>query len=56
MPKKKLVIFPFNGNGMEALDCISFEDYEFVGFIDDDARKRSPQYEIYSREILQQYQ
>jgi sugar O-acyltransferase (sialic acid O-acetyltransferase NeuD family) len=55
MPKKKLVIFPFNGNGVEALDCISFEDYEFVGFIDDDPQKRSAQYEVYSREILQRY-
>jgi sugar O-acyltransferase (sialic acid O-acetyltransferase NeuD family) len=55
MPKKKLVIFPFNGNGLEALDCISFEDYELVGFIDDDPRKKSAHYEIYSREILQKY-
>jgi UDP-perosamine 4-acetyltransferase len=55
MPKKKLVIFPFNGNGREALDCISFEDYEFVGFIDDDPQKRSAHQEIYSREILQKY-
>lgn len=56
MPKKKLVIFPFNGNGREALDCIPWEDYEFVGFIDDDPQKRSAHYEIFSREILQQYQ
>jgi sugar O-acyltransferase (sialic acid O-acetyltransferase NeuD family) len=55
MPKKKLVIFPFNGNGIEALDCISFDDYELIGFIDDDPQKRSAQYAIYPREILQQY-
>jgi sugar O-acyltransferase (sialic acid O-acetyltransferase NeuD family) len=55
MPKKKLVIFPYNGNGLEALDCISSDDYDFIGFIDDDPLKKSAQYEIYSREILQQY-
>lgn len=54
MPKKKLVIFPFNGNGREALDCISFGDYDFLGFIDD-APQPSASYEIFSREILQQY-
>lgn len=55
MPEKKLVIFPFSGNGIEALDCIGSEEYEFVGFIDDDPGKRSAQYEVYSREILQKY-
>jgi sugar O-acyltransferase (sialic acid O-acetyltransferase NeuD family) len=55
MPEKKLVIFPFNGNGIEALDCISFEDYELIGFIDDDPQKKSGQYDIYPREILQKY-
>jgi sugar O-acyltransferase (sialic acid O-acetyltransferase NeuD family) len=55
MPKKKLVIFPFNGNGREALDCISLDEFELVGFIDDDPQKKSTQYDIYSREILQKY-
>jgi sugar O-acyltransferase (sialic acid O-acetyltransferase NeuD family) len=55
MPKKKLVIFPFNGNGLEAVDCISFDDYELIGFIDDDAQKESAQYDIHPREILQQF-
>ena len=31
--KKKLLIFPFNGNGLEALDCID-KNYEFIGFVD----------------------
>ncbi len=52
MTKKKLLIFPFNGNGIEALDCISFDDFEFVGFVDDDLQKKSDQFDIYSREIL----
>jgi sugar O-acyltransferase (sialic acid O-acetyltransferase NeuD family) len=55
MPKKKLVIFPFNGNGIEALDCISLDDYELLGFVDDDPKKMSEQFEIFSREILQDY-
>ena len=55
MPKKKLVIFPFNGNGIEALDCISFDEYELIGFVDDDPKKTSKQFEIFSREIVQDY-
>jgi sugar O-acyltransferase (sialic acid O-acetyltransferase NeuD family) len=55
MPKKKLVIFPFNGNGMEALDCLDLDRYEFIGFVDDDASKRSEEYEVHSREILTRY-
>jgi len=52
MVKKKLVIFPFNGNGIEALDCINPDEYELVGFIDDDQNKRSSTYEILPRSIL----
>ncbi|WP_018479255.1 DapH/DapD/GlmU-related protein [Pontibacter roseus] len=55
MLKKKLIIFPFNGNGVEALDCISFDEYELIGFVDDDACKQSKQYDIYTRDILHQY-
>lgn len=55
MRKKKLIIFPFNGNGIEALDCINLNEYELVGFIDDDSSKKSEQYNIYSREILEKH-
>jgi len=55
MTKKKLIIFPFNGNGIEALDCINFEDFDLVGFVDDDPQKKSEQYDIYTREILLKY-
>lgn len=34
MPKK-LIIFPCNGNGIEALDCIDPAEYDVIGFIDD---------------------
>jgi sugar O-acyltransferase (sialic acid O-acetyltransferase NeuD family) len=52
MSKKQLVIFPFNGNGLEALDCLDHNEYEFVGFIDDDCSKSSDEYNIFSRKIL----
>ena len=52
MSKKKLVIFPFNGNGIEALDCINYDEYELVGFVDDDRTKQSDTYKIYTRDIL----
>jgi sugar O-acyltransferase (sialic acid O-acetyltransferase NeuD family) len=34
-----LLIFPHNGNGVEALDCLG-EGYSFVGFIDDTPEKQ----------------
>src|SRR4051812_46170137 len=55
MALKKLVIFPFNGNGLEALDCLDSEKYDFIGFIDDDPQKTSEQYPIFSRNILDEY-
>jgi sugar O-acyltransferase (sialic acid O-acetyltransferase NeuD family) len=53
MSRKKLVLFPYNGNAIEALDCLNMSEYDFLGFIDDDANKSSPGYEILGREILQ---
>lgn len=38
---EKLLIFPFNGNALEAMDCIE-EQYELVGFIDDTPEKQGP--------------
>lgn len=39
-PKTKaLLIFPHNGNGIEALDCLG-DAYRFVGFIDDTPEKQ----------------
>ena len=34
----RLLIFPYNGNAIEALDCLG-EAYEFIGFIDDTPQK-----------------
>lgn len=55
MNKEKLLIFPFNGNGIEALDCIDFDKYDFIGFVDDDQNKRSTEYDIFPRSILLKY-
>lgn len=35
---KQLFIFPYNGNGLEALDCIE-EEFDLLGFIDDTPEK-----------------
>lgn len=37
--RKPLLIFPCNGNGIEALDCLG-DDYEFIGFVDDTQEKQ----------------
>ncbi len=34
-----LLIFPYNGNGLEALDCLEGE-YNFIGFVDDMKEKQ----------------
>ena len=54
---EKLFIFPFNGNGLEALDCIQGR-YEFIGFIDDTIEKQGKHeygFEVFGREILDQF-
>lgn len=54
MAPRKLYIFPFNGNGIEALDCLNPAEYEFMGFIDDNEEKKKAQnpWPVYGREIL----
>jgi sugar O-acyltransferase (sialic acid O-acetyltransferase NeuD family) len=53
---KKLIIFPCNGNGIEALDCIDADEYDVVGFVDDDPQKKSNNYDIFPRSILNKYE
>ena len=51
---RRLLIFPYNGNGIEALQCIG-ADYQFLGFVDDDPKKigTSPNgYPIWGREAF----
>jgi sugar O-acyltransferase (sialic acid O-acetyltransferase NeuD family) len=52
--KQDLLIFPYNGNGLEALACIG-EQYRFIGFIDDTPEKIGiSQYgfEVFDRKVL----
>lgn len=51
--RRKLIVFPFNGNGIEALDCLG-DAYELVGFVDDTPEKRGPKgsFEVFSRDLL----
>ena len=37
--RRPLLIFPCNGNGLEALDCLG-EEFEFRGFVDDTPAKQ----------------
>lgn len=56
MPKKKLVIFPYNGNGLEALDCIDSNQYDFIGFVDDNQSKSSANFPLFTRAVLERFQ
>jgi sugar O-acyltransferase (sialic acid O-acetyltransferase NeuD family) len=54
---KKLLIFPFNGNGLEALDCLG-QEFELIGFVDDTLSKQGRSsfgFEVYSREAFKKY-
>jgi len=54
---KDLLIFPYNGNALEAVDCIKYK-YKLIGFIDDDKKKHGVQkngFEVFSRDILYKY-
>lgn len=49
-----LLIFPYNGNGLEALLCLG-EDYNFIGFVDDTSSKLGKQdsgHIVYDRKAL----
>jgi sugar O-acyltransferase (sialic acid O-acetyltransferase NeuD family) len=52
-----LLIFPYNGNGIEALDCIG-SDYRVIGFVDDTPTKRgmsSNGYSVFGRDAFTQF-
>ena len=55
--KQGLLIFPYNCNGIEALDCIG-DSYQFIGFVDDMSEKKGMTldgYPVYGREAFGQY-
>jgi sugar O-acyltransferase (sialic acid O-acetyltransferase NeuD family) len=52
-----LLIFPFNGNGLEALDCLG-SDFQLIGFIDDTAAKQGPTrtgHTVFARDALRRW-
>ncbi len=53
---KKLLIFPFNGNGLEALSCLTKStEFEFIGFVDDTLEKQGMHeygFQVYGREAF----
>ena len=52
--RQRLLIFPYNGNGREALDCLD-GNYEFIAFIDDSPEKQgvsSMGHKVLGREAL----
>jgi sugar O-acyltransferase (sialic acid O-acetyltransferase NeuD family) len=52
----KLFIFRFNGNGIEAIDCLS-PQYQLVGFIDDTIEKQGVNhlgFRVFARSILKE--
>jgi sugar O-acyltransferase (sialic acid O-acetyltransferase NeuD family) len=54
---KPLLIFPFNGNALEALDCLGNE-FRLLGFVDDTPEKQGQQpcgYAVFSRAVLAQW-
>jgi sugar O-acyltransferase (sialic acid O-acetyltransferase NeuD family) len=56
--KTKLLIFPFNGNGIEALDCLT-DQFELIGFVDDTKEKQGKNnrfgIEVFDRSVLEKY-
>ena len=50
-----IYLFPYNGNAIEALDCIS-EEYNVLGFIDDNVEKQKSTYHgipVFDKSVLQ---
>lgn len=57
MEPQRLLIFPCNGNGIEALDCLG-ETHDLIGFVDDAAEKQGSDvhgYPVFGREALVRY-
>lgn len=56
--KEDLLIFPFGGNAIEALDSIDESKYNVLGFFDDSKEKIGSHYagvKVFSRQILEEF-
>lgn len=52
-----LLIFPYNGNGLEALDCLG-NTYNFIGFVDDTKEKQGVNsfgHKVFDRTAFEKY-
>jgi hypothetical protein len=52
-----LLIFPYNGNGIEALECLG-ADFDLVGFVDDTPEKQGKDrygHRVLTRAALEEY-
>jgi sugar O-acyltransferase (sialic acid O-acetyltransferase NeuD family) len=55
---RDLLIFPFNGNGLEALSCLG-NNYNFLGFVDDTVEKQgqhSSGFKVYPRSAFTEFE
>jgi sugar O-acyltransferase (sialic acid O-acetyltransferase NeuD family) len=55
--KPTLLIFPYNGNGIEALGCVG-DGYKFIGFVDDTPSKKGIApcgYPVFGRDAFTEY-
>ncbi len=55
--RQELLIFPCNGNGVEALDCLG-TDYRLIGFVDDTPEKQNTRvhgFPVHGRDALAQW-
>jgi sugar O-acyltransferase (sialic acid O-acetyltransferase NeuD family) len=54
---EQLLIFPFNGNGLEALSCLK-NQFDFIGFVDDTPEKQGVNkfgHTVYSRQAFEKF-
>jgi sugar O-acyltransferase (sialic acid O-acetyltransferase NeuD family) len=54
---ERLLIFPYNGNGLDALSCLG-DNFAFVGFVDDTIEKQGKSkfgFEVYSRDAFKKF-
>jgi sugar O-acyltransferase (sialic acid O-acetyltransferase NeuD family) len=54
---EQLLIFPLNGNGLEALNCLG-NNFELIGFVDDTPEKQGEHpfgFKVFGREVFHKY-